>query len=76
MTFIIRLKNKPILVKIAKESSLREIHYLRHDCNGFNKEIPKSTPILFQTEQEILDYIDNYKIYIASCYDNAIKIDK
>ena len=66
----------PIIATMAEESSLRESQYLRQGCNGFKNKIPTSTPIAFWTEQDILEYIDTYKIPIASVYGDVIKTDK
>ena len=64
----------PFIAIMADESRLRTKCYLRQGCNGFKNKIPTSTPIAFWTEQDILEYIDTYKIPIASVY-GEIKID-
>lgn len=69
-------KKAPIIATMAEESQLREQHYLQTGCNAFNNKIPTSTPIAFWTEQDILEYIDTYKIPIASVYGEVIKGDK
>lgn len=66
----------PFIATMADESILREAKYLQNGCNGFNLKIPTSTPIAFWTEQDILEYIDTYKIPIASVYGDVIKTDK
>lgn len=66
----------PIIATMAEESDLRTSQYLKNGCNGFNLKIPTSTPIAFWTEQDILEYIDTYKIPIASVYGDVIKTDK
>ena len=66
----------PFIATMAEESRLREQHYLQSGCNGFKNKIPTSTPIAFLTEQDILEYIDTYKIPIASVYGDVIKTDK
>lgn len=66
----------PFIATMADESRLRTKCYLRQGCNGFNLKIPTSTPIAFWTEQDILKYIDTYKIPIASVYGDVIKTDK
>lgn len=66
----------PIVGTMAEESDLRTSQYLKNGCNGFNLKIPTSTPIAFWTEQDILEYIDKYKIPIASVYGDVIKTDK
>lgn len=66
----------PFIATMADESLLREAKYLQQGCNGFKNKIPTSTPIAFWTEQDILEYIDTYKIPIASVYGDIIKTDK
>lgn len=66
----------PILGTMTEESQLRKSQYLKQGCNGFKNKIPTSTPIAFWTEQDILEYIDAYKIPIASVYGDVIKTDK
>lgn len=66
----------PFIATMADESRLREQKYLQNGCNGFNLKIPTSTPIAFWTEQDILEYIDTYKIPIASVYGDVIKTNK
>ena len=69
-------KKAPIIATMAEESQLREQHYLQTGCNAFKNKIPTSTPIAFWTEQDVLEYIDTYKIPIASVYGEVIKTDK
>ena len=66
----------PFIATMTEESRLREQKYLQNGCNGFNMKIPTSTPIAFWTEQDVLEYIDTYKIPIASVYGDVIKADK
>ena len=66
----------PFIATMAEESRLRELHYLKSGCNGFNNKIPRSTPIAFWTEQDILEYIFTYKIPIANVYGDIVKTDK
>lgn len=62
-----------ITAEIAEESRLRMKEYLKHGCNAFNKKRPKSTPLGFWTENDILEFIYANKIPIASIYGNVIK---
>lgn len=59
---------KPIIATMAEESRLRTTQYLKQGCNGFKNKIPTSTPMAFWTEQDVLEYIDRYKIPYASVY--------
>lgn len=64
---------KPILATMAHESKMREQSYLKHGCNNFNKGA--STPLGFWTEQDILKYIVENDIKIASVYGDIILKD-
>lgn len=66
----------PIIGTMAEESQLRRQQYIKNGCNAFNNKIPTSTPIAFWTEQDILEYIDTYKIPIASVYGEVMKDNK
>lgn len=64
----------PFVGTLAEESRLRTQQYLKQGCNGFENKIPTSTPIAFWTEQDILQYIYENNVQIASVY-GEIKID-
>lgn len=66
----------PFIATMAEESRLREQKYIQNGCNAFNMKIPTSTPIAFWTEQDVLQYIYENKIPIASVYGEVIKADK
>lgn len=51
---------KPILATMAVESMLREKTWLQNGCNAFDSKDPKSTPMAFWTEQDVLQYIKRY----------------
>lgn len=57
---------KPIIATLAVESKMRESSYLKHGCNNYVKGA--STPLGFWTEQDILQYIYDNNIKIASVY--------
>ena len=59
---------KPIIATMAEESMLREKNWLKSGCNAFDDKHPKSQPMSFWTEQDILEYIKKYEIPIASVY--------
>lgn len=63
---------KPIIGNMADESRIRFQEYLRNGCNAFDLKRPKSTPIAFWTEQDILRYIMENDIEYASCYGQII----
>lgn len=59
---------KPILATMATESKLREKNWLHSGCNAFNNKHPQSAPISFWTEQDVLQYIKQFNLPIASVY--------
>ena len=63
----------PILGQMAAESRLREQHWLLHGCNGFDMKQPKSNPMAFWTEQDVLQYIKKNNIKICSVYGDIVE---
>lgn len=61
--------------EMASESRLRQSQWLQHGCNGFDLEIPKSTPMAFWTEQDVLEYIYKYNLPIAEPYGEVIETE-
>lgn len=64
-----------ITAEMACESRLRQSQWLQHGCNGFDLEIPKSTPMAFWTEQDVLEYIYKYNLPIAEPYGEVIETE-
>lgn len=67
---------KPITAVMASESSLRKQQWTQTGCNAFDNKNPQSKPMSFWTENDVLEYIDTYKIPICSVYGEIIKDDK
>lgn len=63
---------KPITAQMAEESQLRTQHWLKNGCNGFDMKSPISNPMSFWTEQDVLQYIKQYNIPIASVYGDVV----
>lgn len=59
---------KPMLATMDCESRLRESNWIRHGCNAFDSKQPKSQPMSFWTEQDILHYIKRYNVPYCSVY--------
>jgi len=59
---------KPFLGILATEGNLRTQHYLKYGCNAFHKKRPTSQPLSFWTEQDILKYIQKFKLKLCSVY--------
>ena len=62
----------PIIGTLSEESSLRQQSYLKTGCNAFESKRPKSTPISFWREQDILEYIFINKLSINKAYGEVI----
>lgn len=62
----------PLIAQLACEGRLRKTNWLRHGCNAFNKSRPTSNPLAFWTEQDILRYIKEYKLPLASVYGEIV----
>lgn len=61
--------------EMAAESRLRQQNWRQHGCNGFDMKIPKSTPMAFWTEQDVLEYIYKYNLPIAEPYGEVIETE-
>lgn len=66
---------RPIFGTMACESQNRKQQWLHNGCNIFNGMEPKSQPISFWTEQDILRYLKEFNIPYASVY-GEIKQDE
>lgn len=58
----------PILATMACESVQRTTAWLQTGCNAFDGKRPHSTPMSFWTEQDVLQYIMENDLPIASVY--------
>lgn len=65
---------KAIIGTMATESPNREQVWLVNGCNAFDSKKPKSQPLSFWTEQDILHYIKQYNVPYCSVY-GEIKVD-
>ena len=70
-------KNKlfPYIGTLAEESRIRKQAWIRKGCNAFDGSNPSSQPLSFWTEQDILTYIVNYGLDIASVYGRIVAVD-
>lgn len=66
---------KPILATMADESALRENTWLKYGCNAFEIKRPRSAPMSFWTEQDVLQYIKEKNLQIASVYGDVVYKD-
>ena len=63
----------PFIGTLAAESQQREAVYLKTGCNAFDSKKPKSTPLGFWTEQDILQYIFENNLTICSVYGDVVE---
>lgn len=68
-----KIKSKHLIATMADESKRREQSWLKTGCNAFN--IGKSKPMSFWTEQDVLKYIKDSGIQIASVYGEIVEDD-
>lgn len=62
----------PMLATMASESRLRQTKWLKFGCNAFEQNRPTSQPMSFWTEQDILQYIKQNNLPIASVYGDIV----
>jgi 3'-phosphoadenosine 5'-phosphosulfate sulfotransferase (PAPS reductase)/FAD synthetase len=65
-------KREPMLATMAEESMLRTQNWMRHGCNMFDLKYPLSAPMAFWTEQDVLKYIKQHDLKIASVYGDIV----
>lgn len=63
---------KPILATMADESALRATEWMKNGCNAFDNKRARSAPMSFWTEQDVLHYIKENNIPIASVYGDVV----
>lgn len=61
-------KKMPILATMAEEGMLREASWLQNGCNAFKSKQPRSAPMSFWTNQDVLQYIKTENITICNVY--------
>lgn len=58
----------PYIGNMTEESQRRTSAWLKTGCNAFSSTRPISTPMAFWTEQDVLRYIQKYKLSYAPVY--------
>lgn len=71
-----RNKYKPLLATMAEESRVRLQAWVRTGCNAYDAKDVKSTPMAFWTEQDVLKYIVQNGLDIASVYGEIVSTDQ
>jgi 3'-phosphoadenosine 5'-phosphosulfate sulfotransferase (PAPS reductase)/FAD synthetase len=65
---------KPITGEMAVESQNRRWSYLREGCNAFNRHNPRSRPLGFWTNQDVLQYIKERNLpYCDEVYGDIVE---
>lgn len=72
----INRKRPPLVGLLACESNRRTNAWLINGCNAFESKSPKSKPMSFWMEQDVLHYIKKHDIPIASVYGSVVYEDK
>ena len=70
-----RTNSKPFIGTLASESRLRKSKWIKYGCNAFEQNRPTSQPLSFWTEQDILQYIKQNDLCIASIYGDVVYVD-
>ena len=63
----------PIIGTMATEGAQRERAWLLNGCNAFDSKDPKSQPMSFWTEQDVLQYLKEFNIPYCSIYGDIIE---
>ena len=71
-TYMRETGRKPITAQMASESRLRTQKWLQNGCNAFESKNPISNPMSFWTEQDVLLYIKQNNLHIASVYGDIV----
>jgi 3'-phosphoadenosine 5'-phosphosulfate sulfotransferase (PAPS reductase)/FAD synthetase len=69
-----KTKRKAYVGIMAEESNLRNQSFIRYGCNAFGKNDPDSRPLIFWTEQDILEYLVLKSLAIPSVYGDIVKV--
>lgn len=65
----------PIIGTLAEESKQRENAWIKNGCNAFESKKPISQPMSFWLEQDVLQYIKDERLEIASIYGDVVTVD-
>jgi 3'-phosphoadenosine 5'-phosphosulfate sulfotransferase (PAPS reductase)/FAD synthetase len=68
-------KKKAVVGTMASESLTRQQSWLKTGCNAFDSERPISQPLSHWTDQDVLQYIKENNLEIASVYGEIVEVD-
>lgn len=63
---------KPINATMANESRARKNAWTQTGCNAFTSKHPRSAPMSFWTEQDVLQYIKEYNVEYCEVYGDIV----
>ena len=72
-TYQKKRKKRPIIATMAEESRLRKEKWIQFGCNAFELKMPRSNPMSFWTEQDVLTYIHVHSLAIADAYGQVVR---
>ena len=64
----------PFIGTMADESFRRTRNWMRHGCNAFDIDEPRSAPLSIWTEQDVLKYVLKYDVEICSVYGDIVPV--
>jgi len=64
----------PYLGTVSSESPMRNVRYIKHGCNIFHETRPKSNPLSFWTEQDILQFIRDSGLSYSPTYGRIVEV--
>lgn len=64
---------KPMVATMSDESKMRFLQYMKGDCNQYSSKHPVSKPMSFWSEQDVLKYIKQNNLEIASVYGDVVE---
>lgn len=74
-TYVHKTGQQATTATMAEESRLRMTNWLNTGCNAFDGKRPMGKPMSFWTEQDVLRFIVNRHIPIASVYGDIVASD-
>ena len=59
----------PLVGTRAEESSVRVQSFIKYGVNSYGLKKPKAQPLMFWSEVDIWEYVDEFELEYASCYE-------
>ena len=71
-SYEMQTQRKPFVGTLASESMNRKSQWIAQGCNAFDGKTPRSAPLSFWTEQDILHYIKKYNVPYCPVYGDIV----